>query len=306
MSMRSSQPRAFILDFDGTITEKDTIGVLARSAIEWQQRTKGVDMRGVWEQIVTAYGRDLDHHVAKYKPVEEDRTTTEEEEQYLRSLREVEERSFGRVSDSELFKGMGRDAWEDVGRQAVEKGDVVVRKGFTEFVRRVREQGDRWGIVSVNFSGPFIRGVVQASAGPEEVEILANSSDEDGILLGPQSELGKAAATSDAKVAAMKDLLKSWSHGGVVDTSRPIYVGDSGADTECLMEHGVIGIIMTSDGYGSLMATMKRTGLDVVHVDEIEVEVEVGEEQSSTASSRKLCWARDFDEILQSPLFYLQ
>lgn len=291
----AEKPRAFILDFDGTITRRDTIGVLANCAIEWQAR-RGVDMKGAWEGIVGSYGKDFEDHVERYRPRKEDRRTLDEEIAYQRALRGVEDRSFGRVSESGLFGGMGKEGWEDAGRQAVGKGDVVVRDGFKEFVERVKELGDFWGIVSVNFCGSFIRGVLGAGAGPEieDVEILANSPDKKGVLFGPESHSGKVVATSDAKLASMKTLLQSWSERGSSDVSRPVYIGDSGTDIECLMEPGVIGVVMSEDRKSSLMETMKRVGIDVVPI---------GEYEESKSKERMVYLARDFGEITRSHLF---
>lgn len=287
--------RAFILDFDGTITVKDTIDVLANYGIEWQAR-KGMNMKGIWEEIVASYERHFEDHVRGYKHAKEDRKTLEQEIAYYRGLREVEERSFGRVSDSGLFKGIGKEAWEGAGREAVEKGDVVVRKGFKEFVEMLKENERIWGIVSVNFSGSFIRGVVGASAGlgKDVVEVLANSSDERGALVGPRSG-EKTLTTSDAKLASMKDLLHSWRSTGWWDTSNPVYIGDSGTDIECLTEPGVVGIVMADNAESGLMETMKRIGVEVVHIGEYE-----------ESRGNKRYWARDFEEILQSPLLSLK
>jgi 2-hydroxy-3-keto-5-methylthiopentenyl-1-phosphate phosphatase len=288
------KPRAFILDFDGTITSRDTIGVLANCGTEWQAK-RGVDMRGCWGEIVREYGRDFEDHVWRYQPEEISRRTLDEEISYQRGLKDVEERSFGRVSESGLFEGMGKQIWEDAGRQAVRTGDVAVRKGFKEFVERIKGRRDIWGVVSVNFSGSFVRGVVDASAGPEigNVEILANNPDERGFLFGPDRDSGRVVATSDAKSAVMKALLLSWSEKGSLDTLRPIYVGDSGTDIECLMEPGVVGVVMSEDGKSSLMQTMKRIGIAVVPI---------GEYYEEESRKKKVYSARDFDDILHSRL----
>lgn len=296
MSLASQAPRAFILDFDGTITVKDTIGVLGNFGIDWQTK-RGRDVKGVWDEVVEAYERDFESHVGGYKTVKgEKRRTLNEEVRYYRGLREIEERSFRRVSDSGLFKGISKEDWKGGGRQAVEKGDVVVRKGFKSFLERVKEGGGVLGIISVNFSSSFIRGVVVASSGPkrEETDVLANESGEDGVLVGPKSESRGVIATSDAKLASMKDILKSWNSRVSMETSRPIYIGDSGTDIECLMEPGVIGIVISDDGHSSLMQTLQRIGVEVVHI---------GDYGDNESAGERRYWARDFEEILQSSVF---
>jgi 2-hydroxy-3-keto-5-methylthiopentenyl-1-phosphate phosphatase len=287
MMATSDKPRAFILDFDGTITMKDTIGVLANCGIEWQAKN-AVNMKSAWEGIVASYGRDLADHVERYRPQKEDRRTLDEEIAYQRGLKVVEERSFERISRSGLFKAMGDRALEDAGRRAVERGEVVVRVGFREFLDMVKERGDIWGIVSVNFSASFIRGVLAASAGSdvEDVEILANSPDENGVLFGPESNSRGLVATSDAKLASMKALLRSWRDR--VSSSSIVYIGDSGTDIECLMEAGVEGVIMSEDEKSSLIETMKRVGIAVLHIKEYQ----------ENEGRKTVYWARDFIEIL--------
>ena len=295
MCLASPPPRTFVLDFDGTIITQDTIGLLGGFGVEWQA-TRGVDMKGDWDNVVRAYRSDFEDHVEDYKPAKDDRRTLNQEIQYYRALREIEERSFRRVSQSGLFRGITPADWEGAGRDATEKGDVILRKGFKEFLGKLEQAKSPWGIVSVNFSGSFIRGVIGASAGPRnaKVEVLANELDEKGIVVGPRGISGRVIATSDAKLASMKDLLKSWGDRTSLNTSRVVYIGDSETDIECLLEPGVVGIIMSEDGQSSLMQTMRRTGVHVFHVRAYE---------RDEPSGKSIYWARDFDEIHQSPLF---
>jgi hypothetical protein len=152
-----------------------------------------------------------------------------------------------------------------------------------------------WGVVSVNFSGSFVRGVLDASVGAmsDGVEILANESNEDGVLVGPPMRNGTVMATSDAKLASMKELLKSWSDRTLYDGSRAVYIGDSGTDIECLMEKDMIGIAMSDDGKSSLIQTMLRIGVDVRPV----------QTWRQNEAGKSIYTARDFEELLQSPLF---
>jgi 2-hydroxy-3-keto-5-methylthiopentenyl-1-phosphate phosphatase len=204
----SCRGRAFILDFDGTITTKDTITTLFNFALS-TQASKGQNLTSVRDEILAKYSEDYSKHVKDYIPAKEERNTIVKEIRYCRSLKNVEIRSFERVSRSGLFQGITDNEWEDFGRNAVKKGDVVVRKGFGDFVEKVQSSGGTLGVVSVNFSGPFIRGVL-ACVGwkTSTVEVLANHLDENGIFVGLKLE-GKyrpVMATSDAKLASMKYL----------------------------------------------------------------------------------------------------
>jgi hypothetical protein len=103
---KTPEPRPFILDFDGTITTKDTICTLAKLAIS-HQASKGLDLQPAWDTIIAKYSEDFSNHVEKYRPTKEERRTLKQEIEYYRSLKEIETKSFERVSASGIFKGIG-------------------------------------------------------------------------------------------------------------------------------------------------------------------------------------------------------
>lgn len=289
----STQPSVLILDFDGTITTKDTISVIAKSAISFHL-INGEDKNATWKGIVDDYGVDYEEFLKGYAPATEDRRTVDKEIAFYRALRDVEERSFVRVGDRGIFAGISEEDWEKFGAEAVRSEEVCIRRGFAEFVREVTNRGGQWGVVSVNFSKAFIRGVLGAlDSDFREVELLANQPDKNGVLKGPilrDGSAGELMTTSDAKLSSMKDFLISL---GGSKINKAVYIGDSGTDIECLMGPGVIGIIMTADQNSSLMQMMQRIGVGVSHVDNFEKEKE----------AKEVYWARDFTEILRSPLF---
>jgi thiamine phosphate phosphatase / amino-HMP aminohydrolase len=288
MSHTSSQI-AFILDFDGTITKNDTIDTLFKSALAIQD-TKGHDIVKTWQEIIVSYERDYQVHVRAYKPVKEERRTVEQEIKFYRSLKAVEGRSFERISKSGIFAGISELEWKETAIQAVTNGDVVLREGFRMFLQRIKNSNSAWAVVSVNFSSAFIRGVLRSGLGPEsKILILANQPDENGVLKGPEIKgaAGKVMSTSDAKVASVQELVGPWD--GRLQ-GKVVYIGDSGTDIECLLRDGIIGIIMSEDGRSDLMRTMSRIGMEVLHIEKYE------------ETSNSVYWARDYLEIVQSPL----
>jgi 2-hydroxy-3-keto-5-methylthiopentenyl-1-phosphate phosphatase len=286
----SSQRRAFVLDFDGTITTKDTISTLLNFALSTQASDKQ-DLTAARDEIVAKYGKDYSKHVKDYRPVKEERKTLAREIEYYRCLHDVETRSFERVSNSGLFRGISSREWEVFGSHAVKTGEVVIRGGFGDFVERIDMSGGIWGVVSVNFSSHFIRGVL-ASAGVDasKVEVIANHPYENGILMGPETRENRSVmATSDAKLASMKAMLNSWRSKAGGNFSKVVYVGDSGTDVECLTIEGTTGIVIAEDRDSSLMETLDRVGVDVKHVDVYR-----------DGQESRVYWARDFREILEN------
>jgi len=158
---------------------------------------------------------------------------------------------------------------------------VVLRDGF----ERLKSEEIRWGVLSVNFSSEWIRGI--AGVG-EEVQVIANSVDEEGIIRGPNVIQEEVMATCDGKLKGLRELVKSLGGNGM---EKVIYVGDSGTDLECLVEDGIVGVVMSTDGESSLMKTLARIGVDVRYVKDYDI------------GFAGLYWVRDFVELLNSPLF---
>lgn len=286
-------PVLFVLDFDGTITTKDTIATVSSCGLE-VQKSRGRDLTEALQDLVAKYSEDYAKHAAAYKPTKEERSTLDDEIAFLRSTREVELQSFGRVSASQLFQGIADEEWRECGKAAVAAGEVKIRPGFKDFIAAIHRLGGTWGVVSVNFSKQFIRGVVLAAGvDAENVEIYANWPDDAGALRGPDG--GPPIATSDAKLDTTMNLLEAWESDPKSRSrmSRFVYIGDSGTDIECLAAEGAIGIAMTDNGEGSLMGTLRRVGVDVVHINTYEDEM---------SGSRPVYFARNFEEIIESPL----
>lgn len=284
-AMNSTLPiETFILDFDGTITKTDTINAILKSVLAVQD-ARGKDMSRAWKEIVESYSKDYQAYIQSYRPTEEERTTAEEEIQFYRSVGAVEEKSFNRVSNSGVFSGIGEQKLEELGSQAVRSGDVMVQEGFEEFLQSLNKSNMKWAVVSVNFSSAFIKGVLSSVRLGSNITVLANQPDEHGVLKGPK---GRVMTTSDAKLEAALGLI------GPRDakaTNKVVYIGDSGTDLKCLLADGVIGLVISEDGRSNLLKTMRRIKMNVLHVAEYDEKV-----------SKAVYWARDYLEIIQSPL----
>ncbi|KAI1736533.1 haloacid dehalogenase-like hydrolase-domain-containing protein [Xylaria scruposa] len=206
------------LDFDGTITTKDTVTHLANFALRFQSKhqphdedpsiphdrsstststhikdgllveatTQGEkrDLSSRWDDVVHAYVSDYKSHVSSYAPCESDRQCVEDEVAFLRSQKHVETKSLGRINECALFRGISRDAFREAGRELVSDGTVRLRPGFVGFVRAALAKGWRVNVVSVNWSSAFIEGACGFAEG--EVCVFANEVREgDGAVLGP-------------------------------------------------------------------------------------------------------------------------
>lgn len=281
-----------IFDFDGTITQKDTVENIGRAAVEWRKTPQGggVDLTQEWEHIVQSYMQDLAAYDQTQLP-EEQRTTWPQERDYLRGRRMLEETSLTRLRESGIFAGgfAAEDRLVETGRRDRETGRTRIRDGFAEYLDKVRARGCIVHVVSVNWSAAYIRGVLEPWG---ITSIVANEIQLDGSIAAlpqdssPQGReiIGhpKVFATSGDKLEATSDLLNRVG-GRCVG-----YFGDSTTDLECLDFCG--GWVMTTGGGGSLLRSLRRLGREIPFVSE------------SRDAQSHISWAHDFSEVVaQTP-----
>ncbi|KAK7430878.1 hypothetical protein QQZ08_002668 [Neonectria magnoliae] len=267
-----------VFDFDGTITQKDTIGVLADSAIAYQKHHRGEDLQAEWDQVVRSYADDFQRYGRDHPVPAEQRKCAEDEVRFLSGMKDVEEASLRRVADSQVFAGLDAEKLTRAGQDAVTSGKVKIREGFGDLLSLVEDRGWDACVVSVNWSRAFIEGVLL----PHRIRVIANEPHADGSITGPEF-LGGRMTNGHEKRSAL-------AHVATDKQKRVVYFGDSTTDMECLLEGG---IVIADDEGSSLMRTLRRVGEPVPHVGE--------REAGST-----LMWARDFREVLESGVLYEQ
>ncbi|KAH7359084.1 HAD-like domain-containing protein [Plectosphaerella cucumerina] len=277
----TSKPLHLVLDFDGTITQQDTIGVLADLGQDFQLRQKA-KISPTWAQIVEEYGRDHKEYSTGYQPASDQRSSIEDELVFLRQLRSVEHRSLRRVERSGLFRGLDEETLKQGGRDALRNGTIQLRDGFTDIMAAASHNKWHISVLSVNWSTSFLRGVLE---GYPVLDVVANEILPDGRIVGP-GHLGTAwkdspLMTCEDKREALSSLLLQ--QGSCA--SDLVYFGDSTCDIECLTLGR--GVAVALDIGSTLMRTLERVGVNVPSV---------ADRQQSDA----LVWARSFQEVLDA------
>ena len=278
-----AQRRRFrlVLDFDGTITTEDTTAIIGRRCLE---KAKELARPGLAPaQLPKDMGYYSRQYFQEYKewkesstPSSSKRKTIEEEILYLSRSRQVELNSFlrvrsavykvsGGIGDFEQDPGLRDEFMTKAGREAVRSGEVRVRDpdALKSLVAKANEKGNRWGIVSVNWSRRFILGVLAESGvlkheNEEEMAKLIKSNE----LLAPlnTTEKGEYTILCSAidKRIALEKLLAEWNISYHVNsdvqkvqadndgTHVTIYVGDSSTDIGCLTS-ATIGLYICED-----------------------------------------------------------
>lgn len=265
-----------VFDFDGTITQQDTIGVLADSAIAYQRHHHDIDLRTEWARVVEGYVADYRRYSLSHPVPADERRSVDDEISFLAGSKLVEEESLDRVAAARIFRGLSAEQLRRAGEEAVRGGQVKIREGFGELMARAGEKGWDVAVVSVNWSRAFIEGALL----PHELRVVANEPGADGSIEGPEF-LGGRMTNGHEKRAALDDVVARGKGG----EGRVVYFGDSTTDMECLLRGG---IVISDDGESSLMKTLRRVGEAVPHVKEREAE------------PARVVWARDFREVLES------
>ncbi|KAK1503372.1 hypothetical protein CTAM01_04684 [Colletotrichum tamarilloi] len=274
-----------VLDFDGTITTKDTIGTLAEIGLQFQQQ-RGVDLSSKWQQILLDYSKDHANHVSTYIPIADDRSSLKDELAFLRGLKEVEMLSVQRVESSGIFRGIGLEYLTLAGETCRKEGRVKLRDGFAELMNAAREKGWSVAVVSVNWSRSFIKGVLSDYS----VDVVANEIELNGSISGPEvagsSTRQASLMTCEDKLRALRTLA---ARRGVEDVGALVYFGDSTTDIECLL--ATRGVVISSNAESSLMKTLRRIGYQVPKVDNVQA-------PGGTA------WASTFVEVLETTMCF--
>ena len=151
-SLADPAKMSIILDFDGTVTEKDTINVLAGYFTGLSARKQET-----WQEIVDLYLQSIYDLEMQYRPPVEARRDLQEELDYLQAIRRCESDSIGRVEKSRIFDraelGLTpknhQDGMYELGQMTVKTGTVRVRAGFQHFLQNLLDREWKIGVLSL-------------------------------------------------------------------------------------------------------------------------------------------------------------
>ena len=261
-----------VMDWDGTLTESDTLAVVASAGYK-----QDADQIPPFATFSAAYLEDVRVHTRDYKPVAQERETLTEELKWLDSLNKCEERSVLRVEKAGVFRNVTADDTCRAAQGAVLDGRVMLRSGWTRLFRDVINDGGEIRIVSVNWSGRFSRQCLMTSnemqLDHEKLEgslisgitIIANE-----VLGGPKGRLNRHFLNPVTGIWTAQHKLRAMMAS--VRETRAVYIGDSVSDLACLMTYGVFSIcIRSTEMTGEqkkLADTLQRLGIGVRNLSE--------------------------------------
>lgn len=283
-------PVHWILDWDGTITQNDTLNVLVNIAASTKPTFPTQER---WKYVVDAYISDYTTTLACLAPGGFLPTTIESEKKLLQDMKPVEQRSLFRVSTSKIFEGLTHKTLEEGAKKAINTGEVSLRPGCVEFLHYISAQAtpevDNFHILSVNWSQHFISSCLHASnISINPHLILAN---ELADIPENQPSTGEISPSGSAslKIIASEDKLQYLEKLRKNSEAKIVYMGDSWTDIECLLAAD-LGICVRDEEMGSgqrkLAKAFGRLGVDVSRLADV-----------SEAGEAKVVWVRDFDEV---------
>ena len=320
MLIHKSRPVLLLLDWDGTLTLKSTLGLIASISTH-------PSIHPNLSGLSKAYSDDLKIHERKYRLQKKDRKSLSDELEYLESLEAVERASIQRIEASDILKDVSATDVDAAADDAVERRKIVLRRGWEKMIESVQQRNGRIGIISVAWSAHFISTALTISATTppakgtairlDEVEVRANEilADGSGRLDRYFRSEDRGIWTGDGKVRVMDEMIDSFIESeGEGAKPRVVYVGDSPTDLGCLMNADV-GVCVRDGDAGltgeqeALREVLGRVGVGCVHVREFRKwstgeksrgRIGQGVGEGENEGQRTLWWARDFEEVCES------
>ena len=307
------------LDWDGTITKKNTVPLLATIA------PKQPDCPD-YQWFLSEYLRDYEDHATSYRPEKAARTLLKEEYAWLDSLEAVERSSIKRIEKRGLFKDVrwtnnDISVFEEHAKGVVQKHEVTIRKGVGDLIESGIANG-ACDIVSVNWSAHWMRCVLREALEQKYelkgLTVIANeiAGDGSGMLSRLKStENGgyevfwdKSISTTDTDNLDLSHGIWTSGHKAMImqaimnqkDNRQDwvsVYVGDSNTDLQCLMQADV-GICirdeeLTPEQQG-LSSTLERLRIPYFGLEQFRTECLAA---ANTIREKNLWYARDMAQI---------
>ncbi|KAF4555252.1 Hypothetical protein D9617_2g052050 [Elsinoe fawcettii] len=320
MNLRQFSGIELVCDWDGTLTKKDTLHLVARIGYDKHDMPlDGVNSRypipfKPWSELGKMYMAAYDEHVSQYRPRAEERRALGEERRWLASLRAVELSGVKAAEDIKLFRGVTMQDVDRGARSALQDGDVALRDGWRELFAHVCNaypQSNRSiKILSVNWSRSFICSALQAAwtdfdpqRNFDDLGIVVQANDMEG-LADAKGSSGSLRSTDGVDIRTSTDKLATLharcrenldAHQRVAPGAKDrlvIYVGDSDTDLECLLAAD-IGICMQDESLSSaakkLQSAAVRLGIAMRSIRHLDPD---------TLDHPCIWVASDFDDIL--------
>lgn len=305
MSM-TPKPINLVLDWDGTITKKDTMFAYGKVAdIRDARLNREQNGSKMFEGFGKAWMDDYSKHEQAYMPKAHERTEVAQESAWLKSLSSVESSSAERVESSAFFAGVTHSDISIAARELLRDGAVTLRSGWQDLFLRAQDGSSprlisSISVLSVNWSESFIRASLKAATtesipNSSLLPVLDNLAIAANEISGIHESGGSSGCLTDTNHAIIRTSFDKVQNFPSRQEYFNIYVGDSPTDFDCLLAAD-LGICIRDEPMGSsaktLAETMSRVGHVVDHVDKIKTLQQLNTPEPS------IVWAQNLSEIV--------
>lgn len=318
--MRSMGKRILriILDWDGTITQKDTLEVVAKIGYDKHNLPLNGSPKDytppamAWNEVGKTYIDRYSLHQSQYTPKSDQRRTLQAEREWLASLRPVEAFGAQTAESTKVFRGVTASDVESAAKIAVETDSMTLRPGLPELLRYAMPRS-RTTILSVNWSRAFIKHALARALKAKGTDDAFMSSITDNIIVeaneiqgldqvgGSSGELRSADEADDIRTSADKLLrMPQYCQKRLKEPSTPndteeisLYCGDSDTDLECLLAADV-GVCIQDEPPNSTQQDLAST------LERLKIQTRpIGSFSIARLGNAGCLWtAHDFHEIL--------
>jgi hypothetical protein len=315
-TMKIPRPVHLLLDWDGTLTRKDTLSLVGSIAYH----ANSDKLLPPWSDFVNGWMNDYTEHANHYEPITSARTSLDQERQWLASLAPIESKSVQRVESSGIFRRVKASHVDHIAASSIKSGDLQLRSHWDcLFNTLLADPSNKISILSVNWSARFIRQSLLAASSnltsPENeslssyIQTMEIQANEISNLEHTDGSDGRLSKNSSSGIRTSADKLLRLPHrcqqklDKCVSTREPawqeeelvVYIGDSATDLEALLAADV-GICIRDDPMGSsqkeLSDTLQRIGVSIRHIDE---GIDVGQKTDYV-----VYWIHDLDQVTEA------
>ena len=210
------RPPLLALDFDNTLSERDTIGDIVQLAAESRPPKEAKAFLATWTRAANAYHQERTRIIKQaLRRPRLDAPLQERVQAFYDVLDPFERRALDAVEEAGLLAGIERGALREAGRRA------PMRIGALETVARWEASGGRAAVVSANWSEDLAR----EAAGIADVRANTLEFDRRGVSTGRIRRRIVAAMDKRDCIRAMR-----------AGAGRVVYAGDSLNDIPALLE----------------------------------------------------------------------
>lgn len=288
----------WFFDWDGTMTTKDTLSVVA--SIGYSKNRK--QNLPPWRYFSEAYIADYTAHT-KHKADGNVTTSLKDILAWQESLVDVERASVERVEKAGIFANVTTADIDNAAKQAMYNQTVVLRPGLGALLNAIYASGGCTTIVSVNWSARFIHSCLVDALGLQSekeysaIKVLANN-----IKPGSCGRLSRLFEDDSRGIWTAHDKERVMRAELTTQPQRhlSIYVGDSPGDLACLLLANVgicIRDVELSIEQRNMQEDLCNLGISCHWIGEYSLR-----SSRNDGSVKHLWWARDFQEIRNSLL----